>query len=201
MKRIPPIPTVLVVLAAAAMIALGVWQLQRATWKEALLARFGAAQGLPPVAFPAVPNGDDALLFRRAEGFCLQVTGWRARAGRSRAGVPGWSHVAACRTGAEGPGMQVDAGWSNSGDPPRGWRGGKVGGIIGPDAKHRILLVADTPAPGLQPSAYPSLDLIPNNHRAYAVQWFVFAALALGIYALALRRRGAPPDDPARPSP
>jgi surfeit locus 1 family protein len=32
---------------------------------------------------------------------------------------------------------------------------------------------------------------IPNNSFAYAIQWFLFAATALVIYALALRRRRA----------
>ena len=31
--------------------------------------------------------------------------------------------------------------------------------------------------------------MIPNNHRMYAVQWFAFAAIALLIYGLALRKR------------
>jgi surfeit locus 1 family protein len=30
---------------------------------------------------------------------------------------------------------------------------------------------------------------VPNNHLAYAVQWFLFAGVAAVIYALALRRR------------
>ncbi|HNJ47416.1 MAG TPA: SURF1 family protein, partial [Novosphingobium sp.] len=30
---------------------------------------------------------------------------------------------------------------------------------------------------------------IPNNHLSYAVQWFLFAATALVIYGLALRKR------------
>jgi cytochrome oxidase assembly protein ShyY1 len=35
---------------------------------------------------------------------------------------------------------------------------------------------------------------IPNNHLAYAVQWFVFAGVAAAIYAILLwRRRSAPP--------
>ena len=50
-------------------------------------------------------------------------------------------------------------------------------------------LVADGAAPGLQPSARPSIESIPNNHRGYAVQWFLFAATAIVIYLLALRRR------------
>lgn len=187
-RRLPLVPTLVVLAAVAAMIGLGVWQLRRAAWKDALLVRYEAARTLPPVAFPKVP-ADESLLFRRADGFCLEVTGWRASAGRSRQGEPGWRHVAACRTGAEGPGMQVDAGWSRTADAPKGWTGGKVAGVIGPDRDHRILLVAEVPAPGLAPSALPSPTDIPNNHRSYAVQWFAFALVALVIYALALRRR------------
>jgi cytochrome oxidase assembly protein ShyY1 len=51
------------------------------------------------------------------------------------------------------------------------------------------MLVADQPASGLQPSAPPSIADIPNNHMAYAVQWFLFAATALVVYGIALRRR------------
>jgi surfeit locus 1 family protein len=51
------------------------------------------------------------------------------------------------------------------------------------------MLVADTPAPGLMPNPGPDPSSIPNNHLAYAVQWFLFAGLALLIYALALRKR------------
>ena len=42
---------------------------------------------------------------------------------------------------------------------------------------------------GLKPSALPSLQDIPNNHLAYAVQWFVFAGVAAAIYGLALWQR------------
>ena len=50
-------------------------------------------------------------------------------------------------------------------------------------------LVAATAPPGLEPSAPPSIDQIPNNHRAYAVQWFLFALIAGVIYVLAVRKR------------
>ena len=53
-----------------------------------------------------------------------------------------------------------------------------------------VLLVAATPAAGLSPNAPPSIESIPNNHLAYAVQWFLFAGVAAVIYAIALRRRG-----------
>jgi cytochrome oxidase assembly protein ShyY1 len=191
MRRVPVLATLVVGLAIAAMIALGVWQLRRAEWKEGLLARYAAAGNLPPVAWPAVPPVDGSLLFRQASGYCLEVTGWTARAGQNRAGAPGWRHIAACRTGgAEGPGMQVDMGWSNDPAAPKGWGGGPVGGVIDADRDHVILLVSDNAAPGLQPSARPSPENIPNNHRAYAIQWFLFALVAAAIYALALRRRG-----------
>lgn len=191
MKRLPLIPTVLVAGAIAVMIALGVWQLQRAHWKNALLAEYARAATLPPVAWPAIPMAKDAPLFRRATGFCLQVTGWRATSGRSARGEAGWAHIASCRTGgAEGPGMQVDMGWSRTATAPA-WKGGVVTGIVAPDTNHVIRLVSATPAPGLQPSQPPSMDDVPNNHLAYAVQWFLFAAIAAVIYGLALRWRTA----------
>jgi cytochrome oxidase assembly protein ShyY1 len=61
--------------------------------------------------------------------------------------------------------------------------------MIAPDRDHLMRLVAATPPPGLQPSALPSTAAISNNHRLYAVQWFLFAAIALVIYVLALRKR------------
>jgi cytochrome oxidase assembly protein ShyY1 len=196
MKRLPLIPTLLVAAAVAVMIGLGIWQVHRAQWKEELLRRYEANSRLPSVAFPKVPMpADQALLFRRASGFCLQAKSWTARSGRNRVGEAGWRHIAQCGSGAEGPGMAVDLGWSNNGDAPKGYRGGPVSGVIGPDRDHILLLVADAPAPGLQASAPPSLEEIPNNHRGYAIQWFLFAAIAVVIYALALRRRGQPGGD------
>jgi cytochrome oxidase assembly protein ShyY1 len=172
------------------MAGLGVWQLQRMDQKEALIARFQQASKLAPIAWPSVPSADDTLLYRKAEGFCTQVVGWRATAGRNAAGDSGWSHIASCSTGGmEGPGMQVDMGWSKSSADPAGWRGGKVGGIIAPDKDHRIRLVSSQAAPGLQPSAAPAPELTPNNHLYYAIQWFFFAFAAALIYWLALRKR------------
>lgn len=191
--RWPLVPTLLVGAAVATMIGLGIWQLGRMTEKEALIARFRAAAGRPAVAWPAIPPGDDSLLYRRASGFCTEVTGWRQVAGRNAAGETGWSHIAACRTGGlEGPGMQADMGWSRQAASPA-WRGGEVSGIIAPDREHRIRLVSGAPAPGLQASAPPSPETTPNNHLLYAIQWFFFAAAAAIIYVLALRRRQAPP--------
>ena len=190
MRRLPILPTLIVAAAVAVMIGLGVWQLRRAGEKEALLARYAAAATLPQIAWPTMPTGDGALLFRRAAGFCREVVGVAARAGRNLAGESGWRHVAECRTGgAEGPGMLVDIGWSNAASLPAPWRGGRVTGVITSGRGGRLMLVADRAAPGLLASAPPRPAEIPNNHRAYAVQWFLFAAAAAVIYAVALRRR------------
>jgi cytochrome oxidase assembly protein ShyY1 len=189
-KRLPLIPTVIVAAAVALMVWLGIWQLQRAHWKEGLLARYAEAEKLPPIAFPGGPLRDDQLpLFRHATGVCLRIVGKRALAGENRQGDPGYAHIVDCVTGAEGPGMSVELGWSKDPNAKFNWPGGPVSGIIAPDRRNRMRLVAGSAPPGLEPSAAPSLTSIPNNHRSYALQWFAFAAIALIIYGLAVRKR------------
>jgi surfeit locus 1 family protein len=190
-RRIPILPTLFVAAACATMIGLGGWQLQRAKWKDGLLEGYKAAANLPEIAYPAFPlkDGADRYYYRRAGGMCLAVTGWRAVSGRNVKGMSGWAHIAECSTGAEGPGMPVDVGWSKSPANPM-WAGGDVNGMIAPDRKSVFRLVSSKAlAPGLDQSEPPSLEAIPNNHMAYAIQWFLFAGVAAMIYALALRLR------------
>jgi cytochrome oxidase assembly protein ShyY1 len=189
-KRLPIIPTIIVAAAVALMIGLGIWQLRRAQWKEGLLTQYAEAEKLPPIAFPTGPLRDNQLpLFRHATGICLRIVGKRAVAGENRAGEPGYVQVVDCVSGAEGPGMSVELGWSNNPNAKFSWPGGPVSGVIAPDRRNRMRLVAASAPPGLQPSAEPSLASIPNNHRSYALQWFAFAATALVIYGLALRKK------------
>jgi cytochrome oxidase assembly protein ShyY1 len=189
-RRLPIVPTMVVVAAAAVMVWLGVWQLHRAAWKEALLARYAQAEKLPPITYPTVPLRNDQLpLFRHATAVCLRIVGRRAQAGENRAGEPGYVHIVDCATGAEGPGMSVEVGWSKDPNAKVNWAGGAVSGVIAPDRRMRMRLVAASAPPGLEPSAQPSLASIPNNHRSYALQWFAFAAIALIIYGLAVRKR------------
>jgi len=189
-RRLPVIPTILVLAAVALMIGLGIWQLQRARWKDGLVARYAQAETLPPLEYPTVPLRDEQLpLFRHATGVCLRPVGHRAGAGENRAGEPGYVHIVDCTTGAEGPGMSVEVGWSKDPNAKFNWSGGPVSGVIAPDRRMRMRLVAASAPPGLQPSAAPSLSAIPNNHRSYALQWFAFALIALVIYGLAVRKR------------
>ena len=189
-RRLPVFPTIVVAAAVAVMIALGVWQLQRAKWKAGLLARFAQAEKGPPITWPTVPLRKEQLpLFRHATGVCLQPIGRRAVGGESATGEPGFVQIIDCRTGAEGPAMSVEVGWSKDPNAKTSWAGGPVSGIIAPDRRTGMRLVAATPAPGLQASAPPasSINPIPNNHRSYAMPWFAFAVIALVIYALAVQ--------------
>jgi cytochrome oxidase assembly protein ShyY1 len=193
MKRIPVIATVIVAAAVATMIGLGIWQLDRARWKEGLVAQYATAPKLPPIAFPTAPFKGDLPLFRWATGFCLKPVGQRAIAGENRQGEPGYAHIVQCSTGAEGPGMAVDIGWSKNPQAKWSWPGGPVTGMIAPDRLQRIRLVAASSPAGLEPSAMPTTESVvqttPAGHRFYALQWFAFAVAALVIYVLALRKR------------
>ena len=188
LRRWPLLPTLLVIAAVATMIGLGVWQIARSGEKNALLARYAAAQGLPEIAFPTAKLTGDLPLYRRATGRCVRVVGWNALAGEDRSGEPGYAHFADCSTGA-GSNMSVDAGWSKDPNAKSSWTGGTVSGLIAPDRKATLRLVSDAGLGGLAASAPPSPDSIPNNHLFYAAQWFFFAAAALVIYVLALRKR------------
>lgn len=193
MKRVPILATVIVAAAVATMIGLGFWQLGRARWKEGLVAQYATAPKLPPIAFPTAPSAGALPLFRWATGFCVKPIGQRAIAGENRRGEPGYAHIVQCSTGAEGPGMAVDIGWSKDPQAKWAWAGGPVTGMIAPDRLQRIRLVAASSPPGLQPSATPTTESVvqttPAGHRFYALQWFAFAAAALVIYLLALRKR------------
>ena len=189
-RRLPLVPTLLVAAAALVMIGLGIWQLQRAGEKKALLARYESAQRLAPVAFPTIPIANDDLpLFRRASGNCLRVIGRRTAAGENLKGETGFVHIADCGSGAEGPGMAVETGWSKNPNAGTSWKGGEVSGVIAPDRNSRMRLVSATGLGGLEASKPPSTATIPNNHLFYAVQWFLFAGIAVLIYWLALRKR------------
>ena len=207
MRRIPVVATIVVALAVAAMISLGVWQLSRRQEKEAALARYAANLDLPPIALPAFGRVDESLLFRRVSAFCLQPTAWTTESGRTAAGATGWRHIALCRTGAEGPGFAVNAGVSQASTNPA-WRGGEVSGrltwmpsdtsLIGAafgrlfgraETPPTPMIVADRALAGLQPSVQPDPADIPDNHLAYAIQWFLFAGVAVVIYGILLWRR------------
>jgi surfeit locus 1 family protein len=187
-RRIPILPTIVVAAAVATMIALGVWQLRRADWKENLIARYQQAQAMSStVPWPRTEAERERSLFRWSQFDCQRVLGIRVTAATSADGAPGVAQVARCSIDGGGE-AEVALGWT----PPTQsvqWAGGPVTGVI---ASGGILRAAQPPA-GLKPLAPPDPNDLPNNHLSYAVQWFFFALTALVIYVLALRKKWREP--------
>ena len=197
MRRPPLVATLIVLLAVTTMIALGVWQLQRRVEKERLLADLATNPARPVIPFPDPPYGD-TLLFRRSTATCAAVRAFAIEG----AGNAGFRVIARCARSGGGE-MAVQLGTTHDAEFRPRWAGGAVTGRISHAPDHRpliatvfarghrqeLLLVADSPAPGLTANGVPGIESVPNNHLAYAVQWFIFAAVALVIYALALWRR------------
>ena len=187
-RRIPIVSTIVVLAAVATMISLGVWQLHRLKWKEALLARYHSAQSMSAdVPFPTRPDEVEAALYRHAAVTCARVLSTSAMAGRSATGQPGWAHVARCALAGGGE-TDVVLGWSEQPNDVQ-WAGGAAVGVIGPGRGGEARLVSAPPLAALGANETPDPRTIPNNHLSYAIQWFFFAATALVIYALALRKR------------
>jgi cytochrome oxidase assembly protein ShyY1 len=206
MRRVPILATLIVAAAVATMIALGIWQLRRAQWKEELLAEYSAAASMPAVDLDPLLDEHDQLpplSFRRALITC-NATDAEAdiHAGRNMSGAVGQVYVIPCRPDVAGLAgrIRVNMGWSARPDAPRrlslhGIVAGRLS-VVGEDGP--VILTSATASPPLAPSQPAAIDAIPNNHLSYAFQWFFFAAAALVIYFLALRRRnrGTLPPEP-----
>lgn len=200
MRPLPVLPTVVVAAAVATMIGLGIWQIQRAAWKERLLAQYAAAASMPALDLDPLLDAErplPPLAFRRALVTCrARDIAPEVRTGRSAADAVGQVYLIPCRPGAArlAGRLRVNVGWAPSFDAARRLSlDGIVAGHLGTfEGDGPITLTAATPVPPLAPSAPTRIENIPNNHRLYALQWFFFAAAAALIYGLALRRRNAP---------
>lgn len=187
-RRVPVVATTIVLCAVAIMVALGVWQLQRAQWKAEMLERYRSALSMSSdVPWPQTPADIERSLYRHTAVICERVIDHDARSGRNAAGEAGWAHVARCDLAGVGE-ADILIGWSKNANPVP-WTGGQVSGFIGPGRADEARLIASPPLAGLEANAPPNPEDIPNDHIAYAFQWFFFALTALGVYALALRRR------------
>lgn len=183
-RRIPIVPTLLVLIAVGYMIHLGFWQLDRLHQKEFMLRVFHSNDSDRSVHRWA--DGDlAAIAYARVSGECANVISISPQAGRNVSGQTGWIQVASCEM-RKGYPAQIVMGWTTRPAPVK-WAGGEVTGTYVPGKGS--VIVADPPLAGLQPNAKPDPRDIPNNHLAYAVQWFLFAGVALIIYTIALRKR------------
>ena len=116
MKRFPFGLTLAAGIAFAILIGLGAWQMQRLTWKEALLAKIEALQHAPPASIAAVARriarGED-LNFTRISAACTAPTEPPASIYRYAVhdGRVAWRLLSPCRLATGGyDGVVVDRG-------------------------------------------------------------------------------------------
>lgn len=195
-RRLPLLPTIVVLIAVGIMIRLGFWQIDRMHQKAELLVRYEAADHSSADVPPSQFGGDrDAILYRHTAFACDHVSTRSAIAGLSATGASGIAHTVQCQSAADRTAVPVTVtlGWSTNPAPPA-WDGGQVAGIVAPMGKAGVRVVADPPLANLQSNARPDPKDLPNNHWSYAIQWFLFALTALVIYGLALRKRLAATD-------
>ena len=188
MRRIPVFATLIVGAAVATMIALGVWQLQRRDQKEALIARYARVETMSSaVPWPRDVAAAESALFRHAQVRCDRVLSQGATAGRNLSGTMGWAQTARCALDGGGE-ATIALGWTQA-PVVQPWAGGEIEGVVAPGEGDSVRLIAGKPPAGLEPLARPDPRDIPNNHFAYAIQWFLFAGVAAVIYGIALRKR------------
>jgi surfeit locus 1 family protein len=211
-RRIPIFSTIVVIAAVLTMIGLGIWQLQRKQEKEALIALYSRSAGNGAVVdnwYSDPFTADPSFAYRRVAGDCMPIGDPQLVSGRSASGQSGLVAAVPCRilSGFDLAGSYVLVlGWTDSVEKMR-WNGGKFAGTLVPTTKMNVMqpeesgkgydrfvhaeyhIVADPPLAGLEPMAKPDPGDLPNNHLAYAGQWFFFALTALVIYVLALQRK------------
>ncbi|GGH32192.1 surfeit locus 1 family protein [Cribrihabitans marinus] len=210
----------------AVLLGLGIWQVQRLAWKEALLAEIDARIAAAPVALPVDPDPDtDRYLPVRAEG-TFDRGEVHVLVSVKRVG-PGYRIIAPFRTG--GRRILVDRGFvpTEAKDAPRAtgpiqvtgnlhWPDEIDGYTPEPDKDGNIwfardvpalaealdtepvLLIARTPTdPDVTPLPVDSAG-IPNDHLHYAITWFGLAAVwaAMTVYFL---RRGRSRSESVKP--
>ena len=181
--RLPLVPTLMVAAMLPTMLGLGIWQLQRAEWKQDLLDDLERAPSLGAVDLDRTPSPAD-INFRRVAVTCSFAGKPAASAGRSVDGVSGFALRLSCRDG-----IDAVVGWST--DPRAAPAAPTPARVTGRyvEADGADLVFLDRPLPPLAAAAPPTVETIPNNHRAYAAQWFLFAGILTLIYGLYLRRR------------
>jgi cytochrome oxidase assembly protein ShyY1 len=200
--RIPIIPTIITAAGILILCGLGRWQLDRREWKRDLIARLEAAGTLPPVTpaeFRQAMAGDISVQYRRAEISCHagEKRPYDLRPGSSAKGDSGFFVVVSCRPNDRPPDIVAVAGWTRRADA-KGMTldlDHELAGVViekpygdAPD-RPRFMLIPDSAIPPLERPRQPRGQDLPDNHLAYAGQWFGLAVALAFIYGLWLRRR------------
>lgn len=210
-------PLLFGLIGAGILVWLGVWQLHRLTWKEAVLAQIDARISDAPVALPASPDPKaDAYLPVRVTG--KMGKGVRVLSSIKRVG-PGYLMLNVFETG--GRRVLLDRGFlrleTDPGAAPQGpvtvignlhwpdevdsftpepdltqelWFARDVPALAAELGTEPVLIVArriDPPSQTIHPMPVTS-DGIPNDHLNYAITWFLLAAVWLGMTGLLVWR-------------
>ncbi len=205
MRRPPVLASLIVLVLVAILVGLGVWQLQRARWKADLIARLEAAPALPelgPSDFEEAMLGLRSVQYRRASHVCRpgRVRPYDLKGGSSQSGEGGFLVLVSCRPNDKPPDIVIVAGWTRDAGAMRRtfevdtfFEGLVIERPYG-DAPGRpqFMLIPTTAIPELAPARLPSPRDLPDNHLAYAGQWFGLAVALLAIYGVWLRRRRVP---------
>ena len=202
---------------AAILISLGLWQLRRLEWKQAILADIARHMQSAPVDVPATPDpANDRFLPVRATGrFTGQALDVLVR--RVEIGA-GYRVIAVFET--LGRRVLVDRGFVRQDQRGAGHGASTVIAVTGnlhwpdeidrftptPDSRTGLWFARDVSAMAQALGTEPVLIIarsdtgdavepmpvgdagIPNNHFSYAIQWFLLALVWLGMTALYLWR-------------
>lgn len=205
-RRIPLIPTLITAVGILILCGLGRWQLERRAWKHDLIERLAAAPELPlvsPREFRAAMMGDISVQYRRASIDCRPgpKKPYDLRPGSSASGVSGFYVVVSCRPNDLPPDIVAVAGWTRRVDAKENiinldhqFTGVLIENPYGKQPNRpRFMLIPDTAIAPLVRPLQPAAKDLPDNHLAYAGQWFGLAITLAAIYGLWLRRRAVAP--------
>jgi surfeit locus 1 family protein len=216
------IPFIMFVLMELTLISLGVWQLQRKEWKEALLAQRRISAIAPPLNLTTSHILDEKNAYRLVSFECQ----YDAFTSIVESGFDEASNIAdrkyiLCNF-KDAPSVVVRSKWAKNASEKLVQQP-KVAFVAGPLLMSQIVKGRLLPwpsqsfydawiGPGYDRQGYwnknhkapvasyfvQSGDTVPpppaNNHFAYAMQWFIFAGVLLVIFTIwARRQRLAPP--------
>jgi surfeit locus 1 family protein len=216
MRRIV-VPLLFGVFGVGILVSLGVWQLQRLGWKEAVISQIDARIGAAAVALPASPDplvdrylpvqvsgrltGDelDVLVSRKQIGAGYRVisaletdTGRRVLVDRGflaedARGLPRLATTLVVEGNLVWP-DEVD-GFTPAPDPKLGiWFARDLPAMAAALSAEPILIVARSDTgDGIDPMPVDS-SAIPNDHLNYAITWFLLALVWSGMTGLLVWR-------------
>lgn len=217
MMRRLVVPLLFGIVGVAILLSLGLWQVQRLTWKQAVLADIDARIGASPVELPATPDPEADKFLPVTVAGALTAEELDVLVSRKEIGA-GYRVISVLETDT-GRRVLVDRGFlaEAARGVPREPKPLEVTGNLlwpqevdgftpAPDAKKAIWFARDLPAMAAALKAEPVLivarsetgngiepmpvdsSAVPNDHLSYAITWFLLAIVWAGMTVLLLWR-------------